>query len=287
MGENVGLLVNGLSFGMLIFLLAAGLTLIFGLLRYVNLAHGSIYLLTAYVAIEVTKRSGHLLWGALAAVALSALMGAALYLVFIRGRARLLDDPLSQVLLSFGLIAIAADVAQSQFGGLAASLDTPSFLRGSVAVLGSRLAVYRLFLIGFGVAVAAVLLLVERRSTFGAAVRAGVNDPGMLAAIGRNPERLFLAVFVGGFTLAGIAGVVGAPFLGAAPGVEYTVLLYAVPVVVVGGLGSLAGAFAASLLVGVVDAIGKTHFPQVSLFLLFAFVVAVLAWRPTGLVRNA
>ncbi len=220
MGENVGLIVNGLSFGMLIFLLAAGLTLIFGLLRYVNLAHGSIYLLTAYVAIEVTKRSGHLLWGALAAVALSALIGAALYLVFIRGRARLLDDPLSQVLLSFGLIAIAADVARSQFGGLAASLDTPSFLRGSVAVLGSPLAVYRLFLIGLGVVVAGVLLLVERRSTFGAAVRAGVNDPGMLAAIGRNPERLFLAVFVGGFTLAGIAGVVGAPFLGAAPGVE-------------------------------------------------------------------
>lgn len=287
MTQTIGLIVNGLAFGMLVFLLASGLTLIFGLLRFVNLAHGSIYLLTSYLAIEVADRTGEVLLGGLAALALAGALGAVVYLGVLRRAPRLLADPLSQVLFSFGLIFMASDVAVTRWGGLAASGRPPTFLDGRVEWLGANVTVYRLSLIVLGIAVAVGLWALEHRSGFGAAVRAGVNDPAMLSAIGRNPQRLFLSIFVLGFLLAGLAGVAGAPFLGAAPGVEYTVLLYAVPVVVVGGLGSVTGAFAASALVGVVDSLGKAHFPELATFLLFAVVVAVLAWRPTGLVRSA
>ncbi len=281
------LVLNGLAFGMLIFLLAAGLTLIFGLLRYVNLAHGSVYLLTAYVSIDVAKATGSFLLAVVVAVALGALLGALVYVTLVRGRPDLRGNPLAQVLVSFGLIYIAADFAQTRWEGLAQSLDVPSFLSGTAELGDVRLSMYRLALVITGVLVAVGLWLVQRRSGFGASVRAGVDDPGMLAALGVNPERLFGAVFVIGFAIAGLSGVLGAGFIGAYPGVEYLVLLYALPVVVVGGVGRLTGAFGVSALIGVGDAFAKAYIPEVSIFAVFAIVVALLAWRPEGLVRHA
>lgn len=287
MTELVGLTVNGLSFGMMLFLLASGLTLIFGLMGYINLAHGSVYLLTAYVAIDVARETGQFFVGVLAATVLGCVLGLVVYAAFLRTRPHLFRNPLAQVLLSFGLIFVAADVAQTRWAGLAASLPTPASLSGTVQVLGASVTVYRLALIVFGLVAAAGLWLAERCTLFGAAVRAGVDDQDMLSGIGFNPHVVFLATFVAGFGFAGLAGGLGAPILGSAPGIEYTVLLYVIPIVVIGGLGSLPGAFVASLLVGVVNSLGRAWFPELSLFLVFLIVVGILMWRPTGLVSRA
>lgn len=287
MGYATTLMLNGLAFGMLIFLLASGLTLIFGLLRFVNLAHGSVYLLTAYVSIDVASKTGSFALAVVVAVALGAALGALVYLVLVRGRPALRGNPLAQVLVSFGLIYIAADVAQTQWDGLAKTLPVPALLDGTAQLGDVRLSVYRLSIVIIGVLVALALYIGERRSGLGAAVRAGVDDAGMLAAVGVNPERLFAIVFVIGFAIAGLSGVLGAAFIGAYPGAEYLVLLYALPVVVVGGVGSLTGAFAVSALIGVGDAFAKAYIPEVSIFAVFAIVVALLALRPEGLVRHA
>jgi branched-chain amino acid transport system permease protein len=287
MSQAFGIVLTGLAFGMLLFLLASGLTLIFGLLGYVNLAHGSVYLLTAYLAIETYEATSSYPLAAAVAIGVAAALGVVVYVAFLRGRPRLRTSPLAQVLLSFGVIYVIADLTQTRYDGLAKSLAVPRFLSGNVNVAGAGLTGYRTMLIGAGIAVAIGLWLLLSKTSFGASVRAGVDDAAMLASIGINPERLFAAVIVLGFALAGLAGLLGSAFIGTYPGVEYFIILYTLPIVVVGGLGSLSGAFLASLLVGVGDALGKAYFPEVSLFVIFAIVVAALAVRPQGLLRRA
>ena len=287
MGQWVAVTVNGLAFGMLLFILASGLTLIFGLARYVNLAHGGVYLLTAYLTIETYTRTDSYWAAAAVALGSAGLLGAVLYAAFIRGRAWLRGNPLPQVLLSFGIIYVIADVTQGRYHGLAQSLSLPTLVSGSVTVAGATVTEYRLVLIASGVLVALALWVLLSRTSFGSAVRAGVDDHEMLSAIGRNPEWLFGAVFAIGFTLIGLSGLLGSAFIGASPGVEYTIILYTLPIIVVGGMGSLTGAFIASILVGIGDSVGKAYFPEVSLFLIFAIVVLTLAVRPEGLMRGA
>lgn len=286
MGQWLAIVVNGLAFGMLLFLLASGLTLIFGLMRYVNLAHGGVYLLTAYLAIETHRETGSYVAAGVVALGVAGVLGGLVYLVFVRGRAWLRGNPLPQVLLSFGLIYVIADLVQARYHGLAQSLPLPDVVAGSVTVAGATVTEYRLVLIGAGVVVALLLWALLTKTSFGAAVRAGVDDHEMLSAIGRNPERLFGTVFVLGFVLTGLSGFLGSAFIGSSPGVEYTIILYTLPIIVVGGLGSLSGAFIASILVGVGDSVGKAYFPELSLFLIFAIVVLTLAVRPEGLVRS-
>jgi branched-chain amino acid transport system permease protein len=286
-GEWLAVVLNGLAFSMLLFILSSGLTLIFGLGRYVNLAHGAVYLLTAYLAIETYARTGSYWAAAAVAVGSAAVVGTILYVCLVRGRAWIRDNPLPQVLLSFGVIYVIADLTQARYQGIAQSLPLPEIVSGSVTVVGATVTEYRLVLVSAGVLVALVLWLLLGRTSFGSAVRAGVDDHQMLSAIGRNPEWLFGAVFAIGFSLAGLSGLLGAAFIGAAPGVEYTIILYTLPIIVVGGMDSLSGAFIASILVGVTDSVGKAYFPEVSLFLIFAIVVLTLAFRPEGLVRNA
>ncbi|GAB7004920.1 branched-chain amino acid ABC transporter permease [Nocardioides sp. AN3] len=287
MGQWLAVTVNGLAFGMLLFILSSGLTLIFGLGRYVNLAHGAVYLLTAYLTIETYSRTGSYWAAAVVALVSAALVGTALYGSFVRGRAWLRGNPLPQVLLSFGIIYVISDLTQARYHGLAQALPVPSQVSGSVTLAGATVTEYRLVLVGVGVLVALGLWLLLTRTSFGTAVRAGVDDHEMLSAVGRNPEWLFAAVFAVGFGLIGVSGLVGSAFIGASPGVEYTIILYTLPIIVVGGMGSLPGAFVASILVGVGDSVGKAYFPELSLFLIFAIVVLTLAFRPEGLVRSA
>jgi len=287
MGQLLAVTVNGLAFGMLLFILASGLTLIFGLARYVNLAHGGVYLLTAYLAIETYTRTGSYWAAAGMALGSAAALGALLYALFVRGRAWLRANPLPQVLLSFGIIYVISDLMQARYQGLAQSLPLPDLIAGSVTVLGTTVTEYRIVLVAAGILVAIFLWLLLSRTSFGSAVRAGVDDHEMLSAVGRNPELLFAAVFAIGFALIGVSGLLGSAFIGASPGVEYTIILYTLPIIVVGGMGSLPGAFFASILVGIGDSIGKAYFPEFSLFLIFAIVVLTLAVRPEGLVRNA
>ncbi|MCW2856935.1 MAG: branched-chain amino acid transporter permease [Marmoricola sp.] len=287
MGQWLAVTVNGLAFGMLLFILASGLTLIFGLARYVNLAHGGVYLFTAYLAIETYTRTGSYWAAAGMALGSAAALGALLYALFVRGRAWLRANPLPQVLLSFGIIYVISDLMQARYHGLAQSLPLPDLVSGSVTVAGATVTEYRIVLVVAGILVAVFLWLLLSRTSFGSAVRAGVDDHEMLSAIGRNPELLFASVFAIGFALIGLSGLLGSAFIGASPGVEYTIILYTLPIIVIGGMGSLQGAFIASILVGIGDSIGKAYFPQLSLFLIFAIVVLTLAFRPEGLMRNA
>jgi branched-chain amino acid transport system permease protein len=287
MGQWLAVTINGLAFGMLLFILASGLTLIFGLARYVNLAHGGVYLLTAYLAIETHARTGSYWSASGVALGSAAVLGATAYVLFVRGRAWIRGNPLPQVLLSFGIIYVIADLTQARYHGLARSLPIPDVVGGSVAMAGTTVTEYRLVLIAAGILVAISLWVLLSRTSFGSAVRAGVDDHEMLSAIGRNPERLFGSVFVIGFVLTGLSGLLGSAFIGASPGVEYTIILYTLPIIVVGGMGSLPGAFVASIAVGIGDSVGKAYFPEFSLFLIFALVVLTLAFRPEGLVRSA
>ena len=272
--------LNGISFGALLFILAAGLSLIFGMMDIVNLAHGAFYMLGAYIALTVVQQTGQF-WLALALAPL--LVGALGLVVEPLLLRRLRGRHLDQVLLTIGVSLVIADVIGLTWGREIRSLAFPKGLDHSIAILGSDYPVYRLFVIGFGVALATVLAVVHRRTQLGALIRAGVDDAPMLSALGVNIDRLFARTFAVGAALAGLAGVVAAPVLGVFPGMDVDALIYSLIVVVVGGLGTFAGAVVGASLVGPADTFGKVLFPQFALALIFAIMAFVLLLRPAGL----
>jgi branched-chain amino acid transport system permease protein len=272
-------LAIGLSFGLLLFLLASGFTLTFGLARFLNLGHGAVFLVAAYVATAVDAFALSLLAAALTGVVLSL----ATYGVARLRWARFGSDELSQVLLTFGVLLVFAELARGAWDGLPRSLDEPAFLGGTIPVGDASFPAYRAFMGGAALVLACGLWWLQERTTFGALVRAGVDDREMLEASGISPRALFLAVFGLGGLLAGLAAGLGAPVLGASMGQEFSILVLAFVVVVLGGAGSLAGAFVASLAVGVADALGKALMPTFAEFTMMALVILVLAWRPAGL----
>jgi len=272
--------LNGISFGALLFILAAGLSLIFGMMDVVNLAHGAFYMLGAYVTLTLVQRTGQF-WPALVlaplVVGLLGLVVEPLLLRRLRGR------HLDQVLLTIGVSLVIADVIGLTFGREIRSIPLPAGLDRSIEIGGSDYPVYRLFVIASGVAMAAVLAAVHRRTQLGALIRAGVDDAPMLAALGVDIDRLFARTFAVGAALAGLAGVVAAPVFGIFPGMDVDALIYSLIVVVVGGLGTLTGAMVGAGLVGPADTFGKVLFPQFALALIFAIMAFVLLLRPTGL----
>lgn len=272
--------LNGLSFGALLFILAAGLSLIFGMMDVVNLAHGAFYMLGAYVTLSVVQATGQF-WPALVIAPLViGLLGLLIEPVFLR---RLRGRHLDQVLLTIGISLVIADLIGLTWGREVRSIAAPAGLDRSISVMGGDYPVYRLFVIAFGVALAALLALVHRRSRVGALIRAGVDDAPMLAALGVDIDRLFAITFAVGAGLAGLAGVIAAPVFGLYPGMDVDYLIYSLIVVVVGGLGTLSGAVAGAGLVGPVDTFGRVLFPQFALALIFAIMAVVLLLRPTGL----
>jgi len=272
--------LNGLSFGALLFILAAGLSLVFGMMDVVNLAHGAFYMLGAYVALSVVQLTGSF-WLALIAapIALGAL-GLVLEPLLLR---RLRGRHLDQVLLTIGVSLVIVDQIGLLWGREVRSLAAPPGLEGSVALIGGVYPVYRLFVIAFGIALAAAIALIYRRTKLGMLIRAGVEDAEMLGALGVNTDRLFAITFAVGAALAGMAGVIAAPVFGMQPGMDVDGLLYSLIVVVVGGLGTLGGAVVGSLLVGPVDTFGKVLFQEFALAVIFAIVALVLLFKPTGL----
>jgi len=272
--------LNGISFGALLFILAAGLSLIFGMMDIVNLAHGAFYMLGAYIALTVVQQTGQF-WLALAlAPLLVGVLGLLLEPLLLR---RLRGRHLDQVLLTIGVSLVIADVIGLTWGREIRSLAFPKGLDHSITILGSDYPVYRLFVIGFGAALAAVLAVVHRRTQLGALIRAGVDDAPMLSALGVNIDRLFARTFAVGAALAGLAGVVAAPVFGVFPGMDVDALIYSLIVVVVGGLGTFSGAVVGAGLVGPADTFGKVLFPQFALALIFAIMAFVLLLRPAGL----
>lgn len=272
----------GLTFGLLLFLVASGFTLIFGLARFVNVAHGAIFLASAYVATSITG-PGAFGWAVLAATGIGAALSVLVY-VIARVRWQLVArSDLTQVLYTFGILLITASIVRTIWHGLPRTLSPPDFLRGTVSLGFTTFPAYRLFVALVAIVLAAGIWLLTERTKFGALIRAGVHDRQMLEGSGRSAQPLFFAVFAISGALAGIAGAMGSPLMGAAMGQEFSVLLLAFVIVVVGGPGNLKGAFIASIVVGIADSIGKAYLPTFAEFVIMGLVVVVLAWRPAGL----
>lgn len=273
--------LNGLTFGLLLFVVASGLTVIFGLMGVINLSHGALYLLGAYLGYLLVDRTGEF---ALALVVAPIAVGA-LGWVLDRGfRSRLYGAELPQVLLTIGIALIIGDAILAATGGAAQTIAPPEFLSGSVSLPGDvHFPRYRLAVGVFGIVVAVALVVLWTRTRLGAILRAGVDDAPTLEALGVNVGRVFTWTFVGGAALAAVAGVVGAPLLGVYPGMDFDILLYSIIVVVIGGLGSMRGALGGALVVGLADSFGKAYVPELSYFAIFGPAVLVLALRPEGL----
>jgi branched-chain amino acid transport system permease protein len=277
-------ILNGLTTGALLFFVASGLTVVFGLMRILNLAHGALFLFGGYVGWSAQERTGSFGLALLAGGLAAGVLGLGLQAVFTRV---LLRSPFNQVLLTLGIAFILGNAVLWIWGGTPRRLAPPAALRESVSVLGVAYPSYRLFLIGLAAAGGAALWLFWERSRLGAIVRACVDDRAMAAAMGIRVDRVFAVVFGIGTGLAGLTGVLGGPVLGLSIGLDFDVLLLAVVVVVVGGIGSLGGAFVASIAVGLLDTFGRARFPELSYFTLFAPVILILLLRPAGLFGRA
>ena len=272
--------LNGLSFGALLFLLASGFTLVFGLMKIVNLAHGAFYLVGGYVGIAAFGATRSFLVAVLAGAATAAVFGLASERLLLR---RVRGQELPEVLLTVGIALIIADGCLAVFGGNPRSIPIPSPLAGSVRLGSYAYPAYRLFVIALAATVGVALYLVQHRTRLGALIRAGVDDREIAAAMGINVPRVFTAMFVLGGALAGLAGVVAAGLLTLRPGADTDILLFALVVVVIGGLGSLQGAAVGSALIGLVDAFSKVWVPELSYFAVFAPMAIILMFRPAGL----
>ena len=275
---------NGLSYGALLFLLASGLSLIFGVMRIVNLAHGSYFMLGGYVGLSVVWRTGSFAAALVAGALAIALIGVGMERLFLR---RLSGQTLGQVLMTIGFALMFQDLALLIWGGDPYTIPLPAALQGIVTAGALRFPTYRIFIIVVATLVGAALWIVLDRTRVGAMIRAAVDDREMAQGVGIHVPVVSLGVFALGAALAALGGVIGGGFLGVYPGADFEVLPYAFVVVIVGGLGSLPGAMVGSLLVGLLDNFGKALFPELSYFTLFAPMALILALRPTGLFGRA
>jgi branched-chain amino acid transport system permease protein len=274
-------ILNGFARGVLLFTLAVGLNLIFGLMDVLNLAHGALFLIGAYVGFSLAPSGGSFLLAVLVAIAVGLLAGVVLAAAVrpIRGRGHL-----DQALLTLGIAFMLSDLVSIIWGEDFRSLPPPDFLAGSTALFGgSFYPTYRLALIAIGIVIAVGVYLLFERTMLGAQVRAAVADRTMVSALGINVNRVLLAVAAIGVALATFGGIIGAPVLGVRPGLDWDVLILALIVVVVGGLGSIKGAFVGAILIGEVQSLGVTLVPNIAAFLLFGAMAVVLLVRPEGL----
>lgn len=276
--------LNGLFSAGLLFLIASGLTLAFGVMKIVNIAHGSFYMLGVYVAYTVILRTGSLLLGAIAAIAVVSALGFVMQRFFLR---RFANDPLAQMMMTMGFALVFRDATLMIWGGDPFMLQVPAWLRGSMEAGDVVFPYYRLFVIVVAALVGLSLWAINEKTLIGARLRATVDDPEMASAMGINVTLLSGLVFAVGAGLAAFGGVMGGPILGGYAGLDFDLLPLAFVVVIVGGMGSLKGAFVGSLVVGMIDNYGKALVPELSYFTLFAPMILVLALKPTGLYGRA
>jgi branched-chain amino acid transport system permease protein len=272
--------LNSLALGGLLFLLAAGFSLIFGLMRVANLTHGSMYMLGAYVGVSVLKVVPNLWLAALVAAVAVAIFGGVIERLILRALA---GNALGQVLVTLGISFIVADLCLMVWGGDPIPIPTPEALRKPLVVGGIAFPTYRLVVIGIAVATAAALYLLLERTRVGAMIRAGVDDMHMARAVGIPVSRLFTAVFCLGAALAGAGGVLGGPIMSAYPGLDADMLPLALIIVMLGGIGSLGGAFVGSFIIGAIYTFGTALLPDLAYMILFLPMIFVIAFRPTGL----
>ena len=294
--------LNGLQFGLMLFLMAAGLTLIFGVMGIINLAHGSLYMVGAFAAATIAGLTGSFLLGLIAALAAAAMMGAIVEITVIR---RLYDrDHLDQVLATFALILIFSEGTRWLFGSFPLYLDVPDLLSGAVSIGAFSYPLYRLAIIVMGFVVAAGLFLLIARTRIGIRIRAGESDREMIAALGVDISKLYTIVFALGAALAGFAGALVGAIQSVEVGMGEPVLILAFVVIVIGGIGSIKGAFVGAILVGLTDTLGRFLLPVIfsavmdpsaatavgsalASMLIYILMAMVLIFRPTGLYGSA
>lgn len=280
MNMTVFQLLNGFTFAALLFLVASGFTLIFGLMRIVNLAHGALYLLGGYVALTVATRSGSFALALLAAAAGIALVGFVIdrvLLGFVKG------FELRQVLLTLGLALAMNDLALVIWGGDTFSVPVPEWLQGPLRIGEMAYPKYRLFVLGVGITVFVCLWLLLNRTRLGALIRAGVDDAEIVEAMGVDIKRVFVVTFMLGAALAGLGGALGGAFLSLYPTADSEILVFSLAVVIIGGQGSLLGAAVGSVLVAMLANFGQVWFPELAYFVIFGPMALLLAFRPLGL----
>lgn len=272
--------LNGLSFAALLFLLASGLSLIYGVMKIVNIAHGSFFMVGAYVGLSVILKTNSFVLAALAGGLTVGVLGFVIERGFLR---KFPLQPLPQMMMTLGFALVFRDLSLLIWGGDPFILPCASYLKGSVRIFDVVFPIYRLFLIGVATAVAIVLWLFNEKTLVGAKLRATVDDHEMAGGVGLNVPLISGCMFGLGVFLAGFGGVMGGPVFGVYPGLDFELLSLAFVVVIVGGRGSLLGSAVGSILVGLVDNFGKALIPELSYFTLFAPMALVVALKPTGL----
>jgi len=280
-------LLNGVTLAALYFIVASGFTLIFGLMRTTNMAHGSLYMVGAYVGVSAAQATDSWIIGVAAGFVAVAIIGIVIHVGLL---ARMAGQDLRQALVTIGLGIIIADLLLAGYGGLTYQIPPPAFASGSTQlpfVVGGTYSTYRLFMIAAAFAVGGALWLILNRTRIGWYIRAGIDDRDMLSALGVNVSRVFLFVFALGAGLAGLSGVIGATALSISPSEDGRYLLSSLVVVIVGGMGSLGGAAIGALIIGLSEQIGLFYAPTYSIFITFVIMAVVLAVRPQGLLGRA
>lgn len=275
-------LLNGVQYGLVLFLVASGLTLVFGILGVINLAHGAFYMLGAYFAYWISSYTGSFALALIGGVAMAFAIGLALEGLFVKrlyGR-----DHLAQVLLSFGLILVIDEIRQILFGKDVHSVAAPTWLQGSIKLTDVlSYPVYRLVLCLICLVLAAAIFYVIQRTKLGMVIRAGAENRDMTRALGIPFDLVNMYVFAGGIALAALGGILVSPISTVFPGMGDGMLIISFVVVVLGGIGSVAGAAIGALMIGLTDTFGKVFFPQISSILIYVLMAGVLLWRPNGL----
>ena len=274
-------LLNGLQLASLLFLLSVGLSVVYGLMNFINLAHGTLYMLGAYIGLTVARMTDSFWVAFVIAPIAVAMLGALFHVLLLRHMQN--SSPLKQVLVTFGLVFVGLDVVRYIWGNFSHSIDAPAIFSGPVTFLGEIYPSYRLFVIGLGLFVLVTLYFGLERTRLGAIVRAGVDNREVAMSLGLNINLALFIVFCVGCGLAGLAGVVAAPVLSVYPGMDMSILVMTLIVVVVGGPGSLKGAALGALLIGMFETFGQVFIPSLASVIIYAFMALVLLVRPSGL----
>jgi len=276
------ILLDGISYGMILFLISVGLTVTMGLMRIVNLAHGSFAMIGGYVAGYLTQHGGNFYLAVLAAAAVTAMLGGIVEMTIYRPLYR--KGELAQVLLTVGIVFVATGAITGVFGAFPYPVVFPAYLTRPIDIGFRDYPAYRLFLIAAGAVIAAALWFVIDNSIYGARLRAAVDNPRMARAVGMNVSLLFTGTFVVGCALAGLGGAIGAGILSLEPAYALKYIVLFLVVVIVGGEGSVEGSFVAAMALGIIDTLGKYFVAEAAPYLLYTAVFALLLWRPKGLV---
>lgn len=284
MGTLLINLVLGISFGFVLFLLGTGLSLTLGLMRIINLSHGALYMVGAYVGLTVAKVTNNFLLGVICGGIIAALIGIVQEMGFLRN---LYKRPSDQVLLTIGFVYILVNLVQWIWGPVPQPTFIPPVLSGAIPMGRINLPIFRLVIIGFGILAAFGLWFFQEKTRFGAIIRAGMDNKEMTMGLGINLQVVFTGVFALGSFIAGFCGLFGASSLGINLEIGWSALTLSMIVVIVGGAGSIQGALAGGLIIGIVDALGKAFFPEIAYFTIYLVFIIILLFRPNGLLGRA